>query len=80
MTTPNPIARTLNWTSIIFLFLTPLLGVGGTLWYSLVHGIQWWQPVLFAVFYLGVGLSVTAGYHRLFSHRAYNAHPILETL
>ncbi len=80
MTTPNPIARSLSWTSIIFLFLTPLIGVGGTLWYSLVHGVQWWQPVLFAVFYLGVGLSVTAGYHRLFSHRAYSAHPILETL
>lgn len=26
------------------------------------------------------GISITGGYHRLFSHRAYRAHPILETI
>lgn len=26
------------------------------------------------------GLSITAGYHRLYSHRAYKAHPIVETV
>lgn len=26
------------------------------------------------------GLSITAGYHRLYSHRAYRAHPIVETV
>ena len=80
MTPPNPPAHALNWTSILFLFLTPLIGVGGTLWYSLVHGVAWWQPALFLLFYLGVGLSVTAGYHRHFSHRAFACHPALEIL
>ena len=41
-----------NWTSIIFLTATPLLGVGGTLAYALVNGVLWWQPVLVALTFI----------------------------
>lgn len=40
-----------------------------------------WGTVLASVilFYL-TGISITAGYHRFFSHRAYRAHPIIESI
>ena len=63
--------RKKDWVIISFFMLSPILGVLGTALYSWKFGIQWWQPVMFLVLYAMVGLSVTAGYHRYFSHRAY---------
>ena len=70
--------RKKDWVIIAFFMLSPILGVIGTALYSWKFGIQWWQPVLFLVLYAMVGLSVTAGYHRLFSHRSYEAHPAVQ--
>ncbi|MEE4661566.1 MAG: acyl-CoA desaturase [Halieaceae bacterium] len=45
--------------------------------WGLYHGYSatlWWMALLFL--YLN-GLSITAGYHRLWSHNAYKAHPVL---
>jgi stearoyl-CoA desaturase (delta-9 desaturase) len=69
-----PVDRPKDWTNILFLSLTPLIGVFGTLAYALKFGVTWWEPVLFLVSYLLVGLSVTAGYHRLYAHKGYEAH------
>jgi stearoyl-CoA desaturase (delta-9 desaturase) len=55
-----------------------VIGVFGTAAYALKFGIEWWQPVLFLVSYLVVGLSVTAGYHRFFAHKGYESHPIVQ--
>ena len=70
--------RKKDWVIISFFMLSPILGVLGTALYAWKFGIQWWQPVLFLVLYAMVGLSVTAGYHRLFSHRSYEAHPAVQ--
>jgi stearoyl-CoA desaturase (Delta-9 desaturase) len=70
--------RKKDWINIIFLSLTPVIGVFGTLAYTLAFGVRWWEPVLFLVFYAVVGLSVTAGYHRLFAHKGYEAHPLVQ--
>jgi stearoyl-CoA desaturase (Delta-9 desaturase) len=70
--------RKKDWVIISFFMLSPILGVLGTALYSWKFGIQWWQPVLFLVLYAMVGLSVTAGYHRLFSHRSYECHPAVQ--
>ncbi|HVE66286.1 MAG TPA: acyl-CoA desaturase, partial [Thermoanaerobaculia bacterium] len=71
------VERPKDWTNILFLSLTPLIGVFGTLAYALKFGVTWWEPVLFLVSYLVVGLSVTAGYHRLYAHKGYEAHPLV---
>jgi stearoyl-CoA desaturase (delta-9 desaturase) len=70
--------REKDWTNILFLSLTPIIGIFGTLAYSLKYGVQWWQPALLLVSYLLVGLSVTAGYHRLFAHKGYESHPLVQ--
>ena len=41
---------------------------------------HWSSLVLFAVFYIVTGMSITAGYHRLYAHRTYRASPVMEWL
>jgi len=40
---------------------------------------SWSSLLLFAVFYAIGGLSITAGYHRLFAHKSYSAKPWYES-
>lgn len=69
--------KKINWTNTLFLAITPLVGVIGTILLS-SFGMVKWQTWLFFVAYLfATALAITAGYHRLFSHKAYQAHPVV---
>jgi stearoyl-CoA desaturase (Delta-9 desaturase) len=70
--------RKKDWIRIAFFILSPVIGILGTAFYAWAFGVRWWQPVLFLVLYAAVGVSVTAGYHRLFAHRAYECHPAIQ--
>ena len=63
----------LNWGNTIFLTLSPLIGLVGTGIYVYFNGIHWLEISLFVLFYFLTGLSITAGYHRFFAHRSYDA-------
>jgi len=66
--------KEVNWVTALFLLITPILSVIG-----LVYCEHYWQTwVLFFAHYVTGGIGITAGYHRLFSHRAYSAHPIVK--
>jgi stearoyl-CoA desaturase (delta-9 desaturase) len=67
-----------DWVNILFLTLTPVVAVVGTTWHALAVGFEWWMLLLALVMYLLVGMSICAGYHRLFSHRAYEASPAVQ--
>lgn len=59
------------WFNAFFLFLTPLAALILTPLYIYHHGVHWAEPVaLVALWYL-TGMGITAGYHRMFSHRAW---------
>jgi len=59
----------LNWLNVGIITLTPLFGLYGAYTTSLK-----WQTAVFSVFYYFLtGLGITAGYHRLWAHRSYNA-------
>ena len=58
---------------MLFLLLTPVIGIVGTALYTYFHGFELWMPLLALSMYALVGISVTAGYHRFFSHRTYEA-------
>lgn len=63
----------LKWVSIIFLLGTLLIAAIGTPWYIATVGLGWPEAVTFFVLWVFTGLSVTAGYHRLFAHKTYQA-------
>ncbi len=65
--------RPIVWGNVAFLTLLPLATVVAVPWYVLTHGVTWVEIAACLVMWVVTGLSVTAGYHRLFSHRAYDA-------
>ncbi len=67
-----------DWINIAFLTLTPVIGIFGTAAYTYARGFHLWMPLLAIGMYLAVGLSICAGYHRFFSHKSYEAHPIVQ--
>ena len=72
--TPAAEHAPINWVTTIVFTATPLAAVILVPWYGIVHGYSAaaWLIAL-ACLWAG-GISITAGYHRLWSHRAYNAH------
>ncbi len=63
----------INWTNTLFLTLTPLVGIGGLVTLCLL-GLFVWQTALLAIIWAFIGgICITAGYHRLFSHKSYEA-------
>jgi stearoyl-CoA desaturase (delta-9 desaturase) len=71
---PAPEHAPINWVTTIVFTVTPLAAAILVPWYGIVHGysLAAWLIAL-ACLWAG-GLSITAGYHRLWSHRAYSAH------
>jgi stearoyl-CoA desaturase (delta-9 desaturase) len=65
--------RPIVWGNVAFLTLTPLAAAIAVPWYVLTHGVTWVEIAACALMWLVTGLSITAGYHRLFTHRAYSA-------
>jgi stearoyl-CoA desaturase (delta-9 desaturase) len=67
----------LSWPNIFFLSLVHVVGLGGTAVYLSLGG---YSHAALVIALVGSALSIfslSAGYHRLFAHRAYEAHPLL---
>ena len=62
-----------NWGNSIFLFFISALAVIGAPWYLIVNGGNWVLWCMFAFYSIATGLSITLGYHRLFSHLSFKA-------
>ena len=75
---PKRPRQDIDYFTMSFLLLTPVLGVAGTAIYTYVHGFSLWMPILAVVMYLLVGMSICAGYHRFFSHKSYEALPAVQ--
>lgn len=59
---------------------TTLVALTVVPWYGFTTGYSLGMWITFALFVLWNGLSITAGYHRLWSHKTYKAHPIVRVL
>jgi stearoyl-CoA desaturase (delta-9 desaturase) len=64
----------INWLTTTVFTLTPLAALTLVPWYGPAYGYSLWAWLSLVVFLWGCGISITAGYHRLWSHRAYQAH------
>lgn len=64
----------INWPAATVFVVTMLVSVTVVPWYGFTHGYPL-ATVLATLFLIAAnGMSITAGYHRLWSHRAYEAH------
>ena len=62
-----------EWVTSGFLIFTALLTVTAVPYYLWTYGWDWFLFSVFLFFYLATGMSITVGYHRLFSHKAFQA-------
>jgi stearoyl-CoA desaturase (delta-9 desaturase) len=62
-----------EWVTSGFLIFTALLTVSAVPYYFWTFGWDWFLFGVFLFFYLATGMSITVGYHRLFSHKAFQA-------
>ena len=63
----------INWVTTILFSVTFLVSITIVPWYGLTHGFGAAAWIGFFVLLAANGFSITAGYHRLWSHRAYKA-------
>ena len=68
----------INWVPAIVLLSTLFLAITIVPWYLWTHGVGMGVWVAFAILMAWTGLSITAGYHRLWSHKSYEAHPVVK--
>lgn len=74
----EPEVAPINWTVTAVLGLTFIAAVTIVPWYGLTHGYNGWSWLFFAIFVVLNGIGIGSGYHRLWSHRTYDAHPLLQ--
>ena len=67
----------INWTNMLLFSITPACAVILVPLYGFYFGYDLYDWVVFVLLMGFCGLSITAGYHRLWSHKTYKAHPLL---
>jgi hypothetical protein len=63
----------INWTTSSFLIGTLALTLTAVPLYIWHFGLDWFQVALFFLMFMACGFSISLGYHRLFSHIAFQA-------
>jgi stearoyl-CoA desaturase (delta-9 desaturase) len=66
--------KQLNWVNVTILFGLPIISLVGLF----STPLRWQTALLAFVYYFFTGLGITAGYHRLWAHRSYQASPLVE--
>ncbi len=67
----------LVWRNILFFTFTGLVALVGGPIYAIKFGVSPSIIGLTAFYMVATGMAITAGYHRLFSHATYKAHPVV---
>ncbi|OIN04787.1 acyl-CoA desaturase [Oceanisphaera psychrotolerans] len=70
----------LLWTNLLLFSGSGLAAMVLVPWYGLTQGYDGWQWLAMLTLFSYSCLSITAGYHRLWAHKAYDAHPLLQWL
>lgn len=64
-----------NPLNTIFLVGTLALAAVAVPWHLAVHGFRWSEWIVSLAMVFAIGTAISAGYHRLFSHKAFVASP-----
>ncbi len=74
----NKKKKTINWFGALFLTLSPVVAVVFSVIHIYLDGFMWPIWLLAVAMYALTAGSITGGYHRYFSHRAYECRPWLK--
>ena len=66
--------------AVLLIVFLPLAGLGYAIWRLWGHGIGPLQVSLLASFWAFTGLGISVGYHRMLTHRAFEAKPVTRLL
>lgn len=69
-----------NWPTTLMFAMTTAVAAIAVPWYGFAHGYHAAAWICFAVFLVTNGMAITCGYHRLFAHSTYEAHPALRLM
>lgn len=72
--------RKIVWINIIFFAVTTFGALLGVPYYLRHNGISFFETAIFLFFTSATALSITVGYHRLYAHQSYRAHPAVKFL
>lgn len=67
--------RKVRWLGLIFFLILHAVGIIGTPLYIYYRGVTVPELALFFFYVAATGMSITAGYHRFFSHSTFKASP-----
>ena len=70
----------INWTNMVLFSTTPIIAIFVVPLYGYHYGYDTFEWLVFIYLMVFCGMSITAGYHRLWSHKTYHAHPILRII
>ncbi len=71
-------APNFNWPTGLFIIIYHTALLIFLPLYLMYFSPSWAMWVATIVLYFATGISITAGYHRFYSHQAYKAHPVVE--
>ena len=73
-------SKTINWGPSLFLITYQAALLIYLPFYFYSHSISWAMIIVSIVLLYLTGLSITGGYHRFYSHRAYRTNPAVEAV
>ena len=60
---------------LLIVVVLPFLGTLLAIWLLWQHAVFWSDIALFIAMFIIVGLGETVGFHRMLTHRSFQAHP-----
>lgn len=66
-------------TVSVFVITSLVTFIGVPLW-AFFYGLGWAELIVAIVLFFYTGMSITAGYHRLWSHKTFEAHPVIKVV
>ena len=70
--------RKIDWPIVLFIFTYQGLVLALAPFYFYYASPSWGLVVVAIFLYIATGISITAGFHRFYAHRAYKANKIVE--
>jgi stearoyl-CoA desaturase (delta-9 desaturase) len=69
--------QSLHRTITGLITVLPFIGLGIAIWQTWQQALSWSDVIVFVIVYIGTGLGVTVGFHRMLTHRSFKTSPFL---